>query len=493
MFVGIDLGTSGVKAVLVDAEQRVVGEATAALEVSRPHPLWSEQEPAAWWRAVVAALGQLASSRPGGLAGVQALGLAGQMHGAVLLDAADRVLRPAILWNDGRSVAECAELVARRPDAVAITGNLVMPGFTAPKLLWVQRHELQIGRAVRRVLLPKDWLGLVLTGEAVTEPSDASGTSWFDTGARAWSRELLAVCGLDPAAMPRVVEGNTARGWLRPEAALELGLPTGIVVAAGAGDNAAGAIGAGVIGDGAALLSLGTSGVLFVAAQQHRPCPERAVHAYCHGLAGRWHQMAVILSAASCLEWLGHATGAQVATLLSEAQALDRDPRLFFLPFLSGERTPWNDPLLRGSFVGLSHETSRGDLARAVLEGVAFAFAEGQEALRAAGTPLRQIAVIGGGSRSYFWGRILASALDCPLDYVVEGGIGAAFGAARLARLAATGEDVEEICTAAKIDVRIEPDSEWVGLYAERRARVRDLIVETRGATASLLDLPGLD
>ena len=470
-FLGIDLGTSGVKTLLVGDDQEVIAEATAPLEVSRPRPLWSEQNPEDWWAATEASVAAIRSSHPAEVAAVRAIGLSGQMHGATILDASDRVLRPAILWNDGRSAAACAELERRQPRSREITGNLAMPGFTAPKLLWVAEHEPEIAARVARVLLPKDYLRLRMTGEHASEMSDAAGTLWLDVSARAWSPEMLAATGLEESAMPSLHEGSDATGTLRLEVAQGWGLGPDVVVAGGAGDNAAGAVGVGVVDPGQAFLSLGTSGVYFVAGDRYAPNPERAVHAFCHCLPGRWHQMSVILSAASCLAWVTAATGAaDEGALLSEVEAADRDSRLVFLPYLSGERTPHNDPHAKGVFFGLTHDTSRADLGRAVLEGVAFALADGQDVLLAAGTAIDEVTVIGGGARSLFWGRILAGALDRPLRYAAGAEVGPAFGAARLGRLAVTGEDPTTVCTAPGADTVVAPEPDLVQRYAERRA-----------------------
>jgi xylulokinase len=487
LYLGIDLGTSALKCVLVDADQRCIGEAAAPLLVERPHPGWSEQDPAAWWQALRAALAALGSRHGNALRHVRALGLSGQMHGATLLDASDRVLRPAILWNDGRSAAQCALLEQRAPGSRAITGNLAMPGFTAPKLLWVAAHEPEIFGRVARVLLPKDWLRLQLTGEAVSEMSDAAGTLWLDVAARRWSPEMLAATGLPLSAMPRLVEGSAPSGQLRDDVADALGLARRAIVAGGAGDNAAGAVGVGVIGPGDAFLSLGTSGVYFVAGARFAPNPERAVHAFCHCLPGLWHQMAVSLSAASCLSWVSGLTGAaSEAALLEEIEAQGRDPGVLFLPYLSGERTPHNDPLARGVFFGLSHETTRADLGRSVLEGVAFAFADGQEALLAAGTSIGRVSVIGGGARSRFWGRLLASTLGRSLDYHAGGELGPAFGASRLARLATSTESPGSVCTPPPLVDQIAPEPLLADGLAERLARWRRLYPALRERFADI-------
>ncbi len=475
-FLGIDLGTSAVKALLLDGDDRVVAEASAALDVQRPRPLWSEQDPDAWWRAAGEAVAKLREQVADGLASVAAVGLSGQMHGATLLGADDRPLRPAILWNDGRSAAECEALERLVPTSRKITGNLAMPGFTAPKLLWVQRHEPDCFARVSRVLLPKDYLRLCMTGDAATDLADASGTLWVDVASRCWSPEMIEACGLGAEAMPSLHEGSEPTGRLRAEVARAWGCER-VPVVAGGGDQAAGAIGAGVIAPGRALLSLGTSGVYFVADDAYRPNPDRAVHAFCHALPGTWHQMSVMLSAASCLTWIARATGARdEAALLEEIAASDRPSgRLLFLPYLSGERTPHNDPHATGVFVGLDHETDRAALGRAVLEGVAFAFADAESALTDGGTRIDRVSVIGGGARSPLWGRILASVLERPLTYRHGAAVGPALGAARLARLGTTGDAPDDVCPEPPEDFVAEPDPALVAHARERLPRFRAL------------------
>jgi xylulokinase len=478
LYLGIDLGTSGVKLLLVAEDQRPIAQASTPLEVQRPRPLWSEQDPESWWQATCAAIQQLRRSHPRELATLKGIGLSGQMHGATLLDDRDRVLRPAILWNDGRSAEACAELERRVPAITAITGNAVMPGFTAPKLVWLAKHEPETFARVTRVLLPKDYLRLRLSGDHASEMSDAAGTLWLDVSGRTWSEELLEATGLSTRAMPRLYEGSQATGRLRADLAEEWGMPSSVAIAGGAGDNAAGAVGVGVVEPGQALLSLGTSGVYFTASDAFAPNPASGVHAFCHCLPERWHQMSVILSAASCVGWVARVSGAaDERSLLAEIEESGdggTDAPLF-LPYLSGERTPHNDPHAQGVFFGLTHDTDRADLGRAVLEGVAFAFADGQDALLEAGTAIESVVVIGGGARSRYWGRILASALERPLAYTAGGEVGPAFGAARLARLAASGESVERVCTPAPIDDVIEPDPELALRCRERRQRYRDL------------------
>ncbi|MDB5102542.1 MAG: xylB [Fibrobacteres bacterium] len=484
-FLGIDLGTSAVKAILVDDRQNLIGQASASLEVSRPHPLWSEQNPEDWWIAANQAVSALKDAHPKEFSGVKSVGLSGQMHGATLLGRQDKVLRPAILWNDGRSGAQCAELERRAPASRRITGNLAMPGFTAPKLMWVAEHEPEIFGRVEKVLLPKDYLRLRLCGNYASDMSDSSGTLWLDVGKRAWSDEMLSATGLKRSAMPELCEGNQPTGRLTATVASAWGLGNDVIVAAGAGDNAAGAAGAGVVRPGDAFLSLGTSGVYFAAAGSYSANPEGAVHTFCHCLPNAWHQMSVILCAAASLTWVARLTGAaDEASLLAEVEAaMDREragaiakmDTPVFLPYLSGERTPHNNPHAQGVFFGMTHETDRAALGRAVLEGVAFAFADGQRALLDARADLREVSVIGGGARSRLWGRILASVLKRPLLYRKGGEAGPAYGAARLARLALTGEKPEDVCTAPAVDHVIQPEPAWSERYETGLSLYRSL------------------
>ena len=467
MYLGIDIGTSSVKSVLLDERGATVAHTAAPLEVSRLQLGFSEQDPQQWWEATVKAVGALpAKSR----AAVRAVGLSGQMHGATLLDAEDRVLRPAILWNDGRSARECVDLEHREPQARAITGNIMMPGFTAPKLLWVSRHEPETFRRTACVLLPKDYVRLKLTGEKVSDMSDASGTGWLNVGAREWSDPMLLATGLARTHMPRLTEGTSPTGTLSERAAQELQLPRA-VVAGGGGDNAASAAGLGVVAPGQAFLSLGTSGVLFVVTDRFRPNPERAAHAFCHCLPNRWHQMSVMLSAAATLDWVAQLTGESDLRRLVDAARSRRLSRHspFFLPYLSGERTPHNDPRARGVFFGINPDTNAADLTGAVLEGVALAFADGLDVLIERGGWVDEISVTGGGARLPYWGELLAAALGRPLTYREGSEVGAALGAARLARLAASGEKVEDVCVAPPIERVVQPDAALATLLADRR------------------------
>ena len=471
MFLGIDVGTSSVKAVLVDDNDRVIAQASAALTVERPQALWSEQDPDSWWRATVEAVRALPEKER---RAVKAIGLSGQMHGATLLDGTDKPLRPAILWNDGRSEEECVELERLEPRSREITGNLAMPGFTAPKLLWVKRHEPDIFRRTQSVLLPKDYVRLKLTGEKVSDMSDASGTLWLDVGKRDWSDAMLQATSLKRSHMPQLAEGNAPTGKLRADVADQLGIPR-VVVAGGGGDNAASAIGVGVVAPKQAFLSLGTSGVLFVVTDRFRPNPAKAAHAFCHCLPGRWHQMSVILTAAAAIDWVTQLAGFKnvvEAVAAAEKRGLHKQTPIF-LPYLSGERTPHNDAQARGVFFGLSAETTPADLAYAVLEGVAYAFADGIDVLKEAGSEIGDVTVVGGAARLPYWGPMLATALNVPLTYREGGEVGGAFGAARLGRLALTGENPDKVCVPPPVTRIVNPEA---GLK-EQMSRRRPLFV----------------
>ena len=479
MYLGIDLGTSALKAVLLAEDGRIIAQQSAPLEVSRPHPQWSEQSPTDWWRALTIALTELARTQAGAMRAVRAIGLSGQMHGAVLLDAADEVLRPAILWNDGRSEPQCAELTERVPRLAQIAGNLAMPGFTAPKLLWVRDHQPQIFAKVARVLLPKDWLRFKLSGEFFSDCSDASGTLWLDVGARDWSDELLAACGMTRAQMPALVEGSAPAGRLKKDVAERFGLTAGIVIAGGGGDNAASAVGMGATAPGDGFVSLGTSGVIFLCSDRFLPRPESAVHAFCHALPHAWHQMSVMLSAASALRWVTQLTDRRdEAELLAEIEALDErslDQAPLFLPYLAGERTPHNDAQAQGVLFGLTHEHGAAALGYAVIEGVSFGLLDGWHTLDEPTRGLaRSLDLVGGGARSAYWGRLLATLLDRPLTKRDGGEAGGALGAARLAWLA-DGGALDVVCAKQAVIESFQPQPERRAALMARYARFKAL------------------
>ena len=488
MYLGLDLGTSSVKAIVMSEAGEVVAEASEPLSVERPGPRMSEQNPEAWWRATcdaIAALNDYALR-------VRAIGLSGQMHGAVLLDRRGDVLRNAILWNDGRSEAECEALEAA-VDVPGITGNRAMPGFTAPKLNWVRGHEPDVFARTHTVLLPKDYLRYRMTGEFVSDLSDASGTLWLDVGQRCWSEAMLAATGLSEHHMPRLVEGSEVAATLHPGIAAEWGMAP-VPVVGGAGDQAAGAVGAGAVAPGTSFVSLGTSGVYFVPDARYRPNPAGGVHAFCHALPNMWHQMSVILSAASALTWVARLTGAasEQALLDEIEQAAPVLGSVYFLPYLSGERTPHNDANALGAFVGLHHDVDRATLGLAVLEGVAFALADGQRVLLEAGAEIGEVSVIGGGSRSLLWGRILSAALARPLAYREDAAVGPALGAARLAALGHAGGDPVDVCPRAPLAAEVAATTEDIEQAAARQEVYRRLYDDLKPRFPQLHDVHAL-
>ena len=452
--VGLDVGTTGVKALALSPEGNVLARVEESYELSTPHPGWAEQDPEDWWRAAERALAALGGEPA-------AIGLSGQMHGLVVLDDRDRVLRPAILWNDQRTEAECVEIEERVGLArlIQLTGNRALTGFTAPKLLWLRRHEPTTYAQVAHVLLPKDYVRLRLTGEHAIDVADASGTLLFDVARRRWSQEMLEALQLDPAWLPRALES--------PEVSGET--VAGIPVAAGAGDQAAAALGVGVDRPGPVSVVLGTSGVVFAALPAFAADPQARVHAFCHAVPGGWHAMGVMLSAGGSLRWLrdvlGPRGGYDELTAAAEEWPAGTEG-LTFLPYLSGERTPHADPHARAAYAGLTLRHHRGALVRAVLEGVAYGLRDSLELLRELGVDPRDGRVSGGGARSDLWLRILASVLRLPIRRTAADE-GSAFGAALLGGVAAgVFRDVHEaVATCVRLLEPVDPDPQWVDAY----------------------------
>jgi xylulokinase len=464
--IGLDVGTSSTKGVAIDETGAVLADAQREYPLSTPQPGWAEQDPEDWWAAASAVLDEL------GAAGADGIGLTGQMHGLVVLGDDERPLRPAILWNDGRSQPQCdaleAELGIER--LVALSGNRALAGFTAPKLRWLAEHEPDVFARIRHVLLPKDYVRLRLTGERATDVADASGTLLLDVGARAWSPELADAFGVDPAWLPRVLESPAVSGTTA----------AGVPVAAGAGDQAAGALGAGVVDErGPASIVLGTSGVVFAARDRFTPDPQGRLHAFCHAVPGAWHVMGVELSAAGALRWLRDATdaGASFDALVDEATRWPAGVEgLRFAPYLSGERTPHADADVRAAFLGLGLRHDRGALVRAVLEGVAHGLADGWDLVRASGATPAAGRLSGGGARSALWTSIVAAVLDLPLERTASSA-GAAYGAALLGGVVGgVFPDVRAaVATCVRATDRVEPDPALVAAYAQQRAGFKAL------------------
>lgn len=475
-YIGIDVGTSGVKAILMDESGALLGEASAKIDVSRPAPGWSEQDPAEWWRATLDAVDGVQRKNPEALSRARGLGLSGQMHGATFLGKDGEILRPCIIWNDMRSMAECAEFEAACTNSRELCGNIAMPGFTAPKILWVKHHEPDVYAKLDKVLLPKAYVRYMLSGEMIEDMSDASGTLWLNVAERNWSDELLAATGLTRDNMPALAEGSAPAGVLKKALRERWGIAGEVTIAGGGGDNAASACGIGAIRPGEGFVSLGTSGVLFVSNEKFRPNTEGAVHAFCHAIPDTWHQMGVVLAAADALNWLANTVGQDAVALSNAAEANFKGPaEEIFLPYLGGERTPHNSATARGSFTGLSHHTDPVRLAQSVMEGVAFAFRDCGRVLADAGTRIDRLIAVGGGSNSALWLKMIATNLDMEIQVPHDGDFGGAFGAARLGLCAAEGADPTDIMTMPAIKSVVTPDKDLSAAYADSYARYRAL------------------
>jgi xylulokinase len=481
-FLGIDVSTTGAKALLIDEKGRVAASATTALTLQTPKPLWSEQDPHEWWTGTAASIRKALSGAGAKGGDVAAVGLTGQMHGLVLLDGRRNVLRPAILWNDQRTGAECAEIERRvgRPQLIREVGNVALTGFTAPKILWVRNHEPAVYAKARLVLLPKDYVRLRLTGEAAMDKADGSGTILFELKARTWSRLVLEKLEIPAEWLPPTFEGPEVTGKVTDEAAAETGLAAGTPVMAGGGDQSAGAVGAGAVRPGVVSLTLGTSGVVFATTDAPLVEPEGRLHAFCHAVPGRWHFMGVTLSAAGSLQWYRDTLTPRESfdDVVGEAeQAPAGSDGLFFMPYLSGERTPYPDPLARGSFVGLTVRHRRAHLTRAVLEGVAYSMKDCLSLLQGAGLgEVNEVRIAGGGAKGPLWRRIVASALGLPM-VTVNSTEGAAYGAALLGAVGSGAwPSVEAACDATiAVTGRDEPVAGWSEAYAALYPRYREL------------------
>lgn len=472
MYLGIDIGTSAVKASLVGGDLALIDSASAPLTTQSPRPGWSEQDPESWRVATVRAVREL--GRKQALGRLRAIGLSGQMHGAVLLDKSGQVLRPAILWNDGRAEAICETLARDHPELAMVAGVRPMPGFTAPKIAWLAAHEPELYARIARICLPKDHLGLWLHGEHVTDGCDAAGTWWFDQAARRWSPALCAATATDPAWLPRPLEGTDLSGQLRPEAAEALGLPAGLPVAVGGGDAAAGAVSVGAVKPGRGFISLGTSGQLFVTTDGYRAAPEAGLHSFAHCLPGQWFQMAAMLNGARPMSWFAEVTGQSVGALLVKAETA-RDDIPLFLPYLTGERTPHGDSRIRGSFYGLNDATGAAEMMRAVVEAIAYAFCDGAEALRRTTEIPEPLLAIGGGTRSDLLLQTISDATGLTLQRGLGAETGPALGAARMAAVAIGAASLDDLDQQPESDRHFTPRPETAQRHAARLGQYRAL------------------
>ncbi|WP_411380221.1 xylulokinase [Pseudomonas sp. MPB26] len=475
---GIDLGTSELKAILMDLDGTVLAHAGVRLSVSRRHSGWSEQAPQDWWQACLQALAQLRGHAA--FVRVACIGLSGQMHGAVLLDADNRVLYPAILWDDSRAVAEAEQLGAEYSE---VTGSLPMAGLTAPKLLWLQAHEPEVFKAIECVLSPKDYLRLRLTGERISDMSDAAGTLWLDVAHREWFTPMLHATGLTAAQMPRLVEGGAASGLLSAEG---LGLSPEVVIAGGGGDNPVAAVGIGAINAGDGFITLGTSAAIVAITDHAAGNPASAVHSFCHALPNRWYTMGAMLAGASCLRWVTRLTGQpdeqalldQVQAQLPIEQAVPLTTPLF-LPYLAGERTPHNDPLLRGGFMGLGHDCTPATLGYAVMEGVGFGLLDALRAVQSAGADIAACALVGGGARSEYWAQLLANILQREIFTLQGSELSACIGAAKLGFLA-IGQGDALLRSGLPVKTRYLPDARQQAVLQARYRKFQGLLTAAK-------------
>ena len=485
MFLGIDIGTSGVKATIVDDAEHIVAAVTRPIHVERLHPHWSEQHPDLWWRETVACLDQLADDQASSMEAVRGVGLSGQMLGAVLLDPDDRPLRSCILWNDGRAVEECKDLIAADPDHGWRVGCNPNPGFMAPKLLWLSRHEPEIFDRIDGVLAPKDYINLKLAGRRATEPTDACGSQLMDVVTGTWAEDRCAAIGLSPSVLPDVVQACDAVGTIKPGLADRWGLGRSVVVAGGMGDNMAGAIGVGVARPSQAVVSIGTSGVISVVDSDYHPMPTQAVMTHQHAMPGTFLSMGVVLSATSCLDWAAELTGKGAAELAMLAQKVADENRIdeapILLPYVNGLRSPHDLPQAEGAILGLDLSTDHAAIGWAVLEGIAFHFNDVLIAQQAAGIEVGEVLLVGGGARSRLWAEMIATLIDRPLGLPLGREVSAAIGATRLARVAA-GEGVAETVLSKRPEVEavIDPVPALSQPLMERFARFEHIFSRIR-------------
>ncbi len=475
-FLGINLGISEVKVILIDSESHILADSAVRLTRSMPQPRWCEQSPEEWWHATLEAIAKVRADAPTAFSRLQGIGVSGQTQGAVLLDKHHRLLRPAVLWSDSRARAECVELEALVTNSRHITGNMALPGFTAPKLLWLQKYERSVFDSIAKVLMPKDFIVFRLTGEFVTDMSDASSTLCFDVAHRDWSDRMIEAVRLTRDHFPRLSEGSEVVGTLRSAVADTWGLEKPVVVAAGAGRPAATAVGLGTLKEGDAYLSLGPSGLVFVTTGGARPSPEHAVRNFCHCLPELWHQLGVVPAGTASLDWWAKILGAgDRGLIIDQAGEAKMHEAPIFLPYLNGASTPHNDPRASGVFFGLTEDTDPRALAYALLEGVAFSVADSLSAIKETGTRIRRASLVGDGSHNRFWTELVVTACGMPLDLHAHEFDAASLGAARLAQLAVGGYTVSDLCSSPPVVETVVPRSDWCEELAVRHARFRRL------------------
>ena len=493
MYIGIDLGTSSVKAILIDNSQKILATSHSPLTTQSPKNGYSEQNPEEWIKATHNCFQELIKKKPKDFSNTISIGISGHMHGATLLDNQGSVIRPCILWNDTRSHEECEEFEKQSFDVRSISGNIAMPGFTAPKINWVKNNEVENFKKISKVLLPKDFLRFYLTGEFYSEMSDASGTLWLDVKNRKWSDKLLACSYLEEKNMPKLVEGNHDTGFLKQSLKEKFKFNNNVIIVGGAGDNAAAAIGMGVVNENQSFISLGTSGVFFTPTENFLINTSDAVHSFCHCLPNKWHLMSVMLSASNCLDWICNITNTSINEALTNIEKYYSNQSSimnssYFLPYLTGERTPHNDPFIRGSFHSIKTNTDKTDMQYAVIEGISFAILDGVKSILKVNENFDKIYVVGGGSKSSFWIQFLSSLLNRQLRICDQSEFGAALGVARLAIYADKNiENKEEIIKKIKVKKEFSPQLDnielllkryevWKNIYSSNKIIASDLL-----------------
>ena len=492
MFIGIDLGTSSIKMILIDQNQRILATANSSLSVQYPKDGFSEQNPQEWINSTMECFEALKLKKPKEFSQTISIGISGHMHGATLIDKDGNVIRPCILWNDTRSHQECEEFEKQNFDVRSISGNITMPGFTAPKINWIKNNEIDNFKKIFKVLLPKDYLRFVLTGEFFSEMSDASGTLWLDIKKRKWSKQLLSCSNLEEKHMPTLVEGNGETGILKKDLKDRFNFINNIKVVGGAGDNAAAATGMGIINENQSFISLGTSGVFFTPTENSLSNIGDAVHSFCHCLPNKWHLMSVMLSASNCLDWICAVTNTSINDALDNVQKFYSDKNFvknssYFLPYLSGERTPHNDPHIRGSFHSIKTTTNATDLQYAVIEGVSFGILDGVNSILKVNNDFKDIFMVGGGSKSSFWIELLASLLNRKLSVCNQSEYGAALGVSRLAMYVDKNIPDQNIIKGIKIIKQFEPQEEKIELLLTRYNIWKDIYHSNKKIASNLL------
>ena len=493
MFIGIDLGTSSVKMILIDHEQNILATSYSSLTVQSPKDGYNEQNPQEWIDATIECLNALKEKKPKEFSQTVSMGISGHMHGATLVDSNGKVIRPCILWNDTRSHKECYEFENQQFDVRSISGNITMPGFTAPKINWIKNNELESFKKISKVLLPKDFLRFYLTGEYFSEMSDASGTLWLDIKQRKWSDKLLTCSYLEEKNMPQLVEGNEEAGILKKTLKDKFQFDNNVIIIGGAGDNAAAAAGMGITEQNQSFISLGTSGVFFSPTQRFLSNTGDAVHSFCHCLPNKWHLMSVMLSASNCLDWICSITNSSITDTLQNVENYFAEVNLlenssFFLPYLSGERTPHNDPHIRGSFHSIKTTTDATNMQYAVIEGVSFGILDGINSVLKVNNNFEKIFMVGGGSKSEFWIKLLSSLLQRKLSVCNQSEFGAALGVARLAMYVDKNiDDKKSIVKEIEISKNFEPNTDKINTLLNRYEIWKNLYSSNKKIAPNLL------